>query len=102
MGYYNLHFENTLEPPQLVRNGAEKNPQEEPLRTVCVDRYENFMFNSPAEEQILLYVEFLLNGEEQIMPGLSSGNRDEINSICILSVIYASVGVLIEALCEFL
>ena len=45
MGNSDLHFENTLEPPQLVRNGAEKNPLEEPLRTVCVDRYENFMFN---------------------------------------------------------
>lgn len=93
---------NTLERPQLVRNGAEKNPLEEPLMTVCVDRYENFMFNSPTDEQILLCINFLLNGDEQIIPGLSSGNRNEIHSICILSVIYASIGVLLEALCEFL
>ena len=102
MGNSNLHFENSLEPQQLVRNGAEKNPLEETLRTVCVDQYENFGFNSPTDEQILLCVDFLLNGDEQIMPGLSSGKRDEIHSICILSITYASVDVLLEALCEFL
>ena len=56
-----------------MRNGAEENPLEDTLRTVCVDQYENFMFNSPTDEQILLCFDFFLNGDEQIIPGLSSG-----------------------------
>lgn len=88
MGNSSLHFENTLTPQQLVRNGAEKNPLEETLRTVCVDQYDNFNFNSPTDEQILLCFDFFLNGDEQIIPGLSSGMRNEIHLICILSVTY--------------
>lgn len=36
MDNFTLHFKNALESQQLVRNGAEKNPLEGTLRTVCV------------------------------------------------------------------
>lgn len=56
---------------------------------LCVsDQYENFMFNSPTDQHILPSVDFPLNGDEQIMPGLLSGQRDEIHLNCILCVTF--------------
>lgn len=64
----------------------EKDPLEGTLRTmsVHVHQYENFMFNT--EELVLTCVNVLLDGDENIIPSLSSGKRNKIHSICELSI----------------
>ena len=53
----------------------------------------NFVLNS--DEEVLLCVDFLLNGDAKIIPGLSFDKRD-------FSVNFTFVGVLIESPNEFL
>ena len=66
---FNLCFAKTLETEELVRNGSENVP----LEVVPMNE----------DEPVPPGVEFcLIDGE--IVPGLSSGRRDEIYSICLL------------------
>ena len=93
MSNFTLHFESTLKPQQLGRDAGEKDSLEGTLMQDC--EYENVMFN--PEEPVLPCVDFLR--DEKIIPGLSSGKRDKIHSICLLPI---RLCVLIEAVCKFL
>ena len=89
-----LRFANTLEPQELVRIGGPNVP----LEVVPVNEDQNGNAIGNPDEPVPLRVAFRLSGGE-IVPGLTYGKRDEINSICLLSI---HLCVLIEALCEFL
>ena len=82
-----------MEPQKLVRSGAERDPLDGSPNNVSVDQYENFVLNS--DEEVLLCVDFLLNGDAQIILGLSFDKRD-------FSVNFIFVGVLIESPNEYL
>lgn len=92
---FTLHFESTLKPQQLGRGAGEKDSLEGTFMQDC--EYENFMFN--PEEPVLPCVDFLLDGDEKIITGLSSGKRDKTHSICLLPI---RLCVLIKAVCKFL
>ena len=78
---FTLHFAKTLEPEELVRNGWEIVPLE--VVPVNEDHNPNVMGN--PDEPVPPRVEFCLTDGE-IEPGLSSGRRDEIYSICLLPI----------------
>ena len=84
MGNFSQHFESTLAPQQLVRSGGEKDSLKGTFKTVSIHQYENFMFN--PEEPVLPCVDFLLDGDKKIIPGLPSGKKDKIHSICLLPI----------------
>lgn len=85
MGSFSQHFESTLAPQQLVRSGGEKKLLKGTFKTVSIRQYENFMLNS--EEPALPCVDFLLDGDKKIIPGLPSRHKkDKIHSICLLPI----------------
>ena len=83
-------------PQQLVRSGGENDPLD--VKITIVNEHQLSMAMGPQAGPVPPRYEFcVIDGK--IIPGLSSGKRDEIFTICLLSI---HLCVLIEALCEFL
>ena len=96
MGNFTLRFQNQLE-QELVTIRGTCDPLVREFSTASAEQYEEFLFNQ--EELVPPCVDFLLDGNENILPELSNGKRNIIHSICLLP---AFMGVMIEAVCEFL
>ena len=79
MSNFALSFEIPLEPQQLVMAGGEHDPLAQPFNTMDAQQYEHFLFH--PEEPVLPDVDFLLGLDEKIVPSMSAGKRDKINSV---------------------
>lgn len=96
MSNFTLSFHIPLEPKQLVMAGGDQDPLGKTFNTAVAEQYEVCLFN--PKEPVLPDVDFLLDSDETIVPGMSPGKRDTSNSIFLLT---AFMGVPKEAESEF-
>ena len=80
---YTLNFQNDWEHPQLVRHGGQLSPLERELRIIEKDQYENIFYGRSDDEDPPAY-DFVVNQAGNIIPNLSDGKRNKIDSICLL------------------
>ena len=83
MGNFTLHFEQMLEPQELVRSGRRNDPLRRKLRTALENEYGNVMANPNGVVPRIF--DFLVDHTTgNIILDRSSGKRDKIHSICLL------------------
>lgn len=80
---YILKFQTHWEHPQLVRCGGQHSPLERELRIVENDQYGNMDYDRSDDEDPPTY-DFVVNQAGYIIPNLSDGKRNKIDSICLL------------------
>lgn len=84
MGKFTLNFQEPLIPQQLLRSGGQHEPLERELRTESEDQYEEAM-SDPSKKVSYSYDFCVHHMTGNIIPTLSTGKRDKIHSICLLS-----------------
>lgn len=71
MSNFTLSFHIPLEPKQLVMAGGDQDPLGKTFNTAVAEQYEVCLFN--PKEPVLPDVDFLLDSDETIVPGMSPG-----------------------------
>ena len=79
MGNFTLNFQIPLEHQQLVMAGGDQDPLEKTFNTADAEQYQHSVCH--PDEPVLPNVDFLLGLDETIVPSMSAGKRDKVNSI---------------------
>ena len=89
MDNFTLSFDVPLVSQQLVMAGGDQDPLEKTFNTADAEQYQHSVCH--PDEPVLPNVDFLLGLDETIVPSMSAGKRDKVNSIFSVNCVSGSI-----------
>lgn len=88
MDNFTLSFDVPLVSQRLVMAGGDQDPLEKTFNTADAEQYQHSVCH--PDEPVLPNVDFLLGLDKTIVPSMSAGKRDKINSIFSVNCVSGS------------